>query len=140
MFYAGCLPQSSWSLTLNNVKYVNLGENLHLYLIWFVTQIELSGYIFLFFSCLILLIIPNTFVPFHKNEQLTFHLCEITVNHSLMSALSHLNRSPVVLQFLLLTNPTNPSKYREINRFFLWIIIVSLVSNIRNFSNCYLRV
>lgn len=61
---------------------------------------------FSIFSCLILLIIPNTFVPFHKNEQLTFHLGEITVNHSLMSALSHLNRSPVVLQFLLLTNPT----------------------------------
>lgn len=49
MFGADCLPESHWSWTFNSVQYVNLGENLHLYCIWFVTQVELSGCIFLFF-------------------------------------------------------------------------------------------
>lgn len=57
------------------------------------------------FVVALFVIIPNTFVPLHKSEQLTLHFCEITVNHSVTSALSHLNCSPVVLQFLLLSNP-----------------------------------
>lgn len=52
MFCANCLPESSWNLTFNYVKYVNLGENLHLYLRWLVIQAEMNGYIFLFFHAL----------------------------------------------------------------------------------------
>lgn len=109
MFCSGCLPQSNRSLAVNNVKHVNWGRGKGVFT--FVSHMvccpsRTEWLHFSIFSCLILLIIPNTFVPFRKNEQLTFYLCEITVNHSLMPALSRLNRSPVVLQFLLLTNPT----------------------------------
>ena len=39
----------------------------------------------------------------------------VTVKHSVMSALSHLNCSPVVLQFRLLTNPAGGMMCKQAN-------------------------
>lgn len=142
MFCASCLPWSYWRLTLNSIKYVNLNKYLLLYLIWFVTQIELCGCIHLLFHVLFCYSFHAHLFHYIKMISFTLHHCEIAVNHSLMFALSHLFSPLWFYNFISQYNRRNniqATKYRETNKFVyessLWALLGTLVSQTTIKSN-----